>query len=224
MSKIITSLLIALILAGCTTQYSRESASGQLQPKPTTSRSETEQEIQPEGEGLSSTSMQLFNDSFMLTRDVILQTEAVTVCALKALATPPVRDKVYRNNLVGELFIEQNFMARMSNQSLTYVADPSYDNAIPVRIDQHVCLLVMERQGDRIKLDDTKPASPPLIGVGSEVRFDDTSWVPFLGSSYRGGGFKVTRQGIVYLEGTQRQTAQGKEVFNGTNWMPTDGQ
>jgi len=199
-----TTMMALLVLAGCATLASISKS---------------------QDEGISSVHRRTYGSLDEVTvvspKDIGKRVGA-TVCVLRVL-TELQPERMFTNSLTCLLEITRNGEILTSDNALVYSPDSPqsfFDNAIPVRIEQQCYLLKMEQDGDRIKLDDATRA--PVIGVGSQIRFGKSDWVPFLGSSYRGGGFAVTSEGFMYLQHTERQNSQGKAIYDGTDWLPIE--
>ena len=110
-----------------------------------------------------------------------------------------LKGKTFENNMTGTLSYGRDFMIRPGNRMLTYSKDTSLDNKFPIKIGTELYLLVMEKAGDQIDIEGG------ILGVGSKVRFESSSWTSLLGSQYRSGGFTIGNQGIEILEGTEKK-------------------
>jgi hypothetical protein len=163
-------------------------------------------------QGLKGTDLQTYDPSSSISEDELLRSRVETFCLLKLLVEEPQKDRIYRNDLTG--ILDRTLL--ITNKKLVFSTDKIHDNCIPRKIGQHLFLLVMEKEGDAIKLDDH---SKPIIGIGSTIRFDTAAWVPLFGGKYRKGGVKVTEGGLLFLKTTEREDEKGITEFNGQDWM-----
>jgi hypothetical protein len=154
-----------------------------------------------------------FNPSYTLTLKDIIGTQASTTCLIKVLPSYTPDDKFYINGFKGSLNIGENLWASTKVEGLYYVPEPNFDNAIPLRIEENIYLLVMEKEGDRIAM-----GKGPLIGIGSHIRFGNDEATTFLGNKYKGGGFTIKDKGIVFDVGTERYQGQTLFNFDGNDW------
>jgi len=59
---------------------------------------------------------------------------------------------------------------------------------------------------------------PLFLGSGSEVRFDKSQWITFYGAQYRKGGFKIVKDGVQFIDGTETQVGDSLFVLDCTAW------
>ena len=128
-----------------------------------------------------------------LSESQILANQADTVCLIKQLEAPPAKEAGFINALTGQLFIGSDLSAKMMHPKLAYSKEPGFDNQIPIRIGEIYYLLIMEKDGDAIVLDND---SHPLLGVGSILRFASNEWTTLLGKQFRNGWATITASGL----------------------------
>jgi len=128
----------------------------------------------------------LLTDSKSLSQaQILLSSRAETQCLVTILTDTLGDSRTFVNDVKGQVVVHKDFSFTMTDKRAVYSPNPGYDNKLPVDIEGNRLLLILERPGDQIILDQTGTGRP-VIGIGSRIRFDLHNWVPFLDGRYRG--------------------------------------
>lgn len=94
--------------------------------------------------------------------------------------------------------------------------DTKVDNKVVLRFGKDIFILLsLQQDSDRIVFENNEAK----IGIGSELRFPDYTWVDFLGFSCRRGGLKIGQGGLGFFLGTQKKQDEKLFLFNGNKWV-----
>ena len=124
------------------------------------------------------------------------------------------QDSPYTMDVRGGGFLDNSMSVKAPTEERELLTTESAAKALMYSSDDY-WVLIMTKLGDGVPIINNNPT----IGIGSELRFDRSDWVVFLGKQYRKGGVRVLKTGIEFLEGTEHLDNGEVKVFAISKWM-----